>query len=99
MTTGGGPLQGLKVLDLGVLVQAPQAAQLLGDLGADVIKIELPGVGDIARWIPLTLEDLRSAYFIGCNRGKRSLTLDLRKPDGREAFLRLVEQADVVTSN
>ena len=99
MTAAGGPLDGLKVIDIGVLVQAPQAAQMLGDMGADVIKVELPEVGDMARWIPVRMDDLRSAFFIACNRGKRSLTLDLRKPDGRDAFLRLVAQTDIITSN
>jgi formyl-CoA transferase/CoA:oxalate CoA-transferase len=94
-----GPLAGVRVLDLGLLVQAPQAAQLLGDMGADVIKVELPGVGDQARWVPVSLEDRRAPYFVGCNRGKRSITLDLRTESGREVFLRLAEQADVVVSN
>jgi CoA:oxalate CoA-transferase len=94
-----GPLAGLRVLDLGLLVQGPQAALLLSDLGADVIKIELPGLGDQSRWIPISMQDLRAPYFIGCNRGKRSVTLDLRKGAGRDAFLRLVERADVVISN
>lgn len=95
----GGALGGIRVLDLGLLVQAPQAAQLLGDLGADVIKIELPGVGDQSRWIPISLEDLRAPYFVGCNRGKRSLTLDLRRTEGRDVLLRLVAKADVLVSN
>lgn len=94
-----GALDGIRVLDLGLLVQAPQAAQLLGDLGADVIKVELPGFGDQARWIPISLEDLRPPFFIGCNRGKRSLTLDLRKEAGRDVFLTLAETADVIVSN
>ena len=94
-----GALAGIRVLDLGIIVQGPQAAQLLGDLGADVIKVELPGIGDQARWIPLSLEDLRSAYFLGCNRGKRSITIDLRTEAGREVLLRLVERADVMISN
>jgi len=94
-----GALAGLRVLDLGLLVQGPQAAQLLGDLGADVIKVELPGLGDQARWIRIAVDDARSAFFIGCNRGKRSVTLDLRVPAGREVFLQLVDTADVVISN
>ncbi|MCH2169136.1 CoA transferase [Myxococcota bacterium] len=94
-----GALTGVRVLDLGLLVQAPQAAQLLGDLGADVIKIELPGMGDQGRWIPISLEDLRPPFFIGCNRGKRSVTLDLRMEAGRDVFLKLVETADVVLAN
>jgi CoA:oxalate CoA-transferase len=94
-----GALAGYRVLDLGLLVQGPQAALLLCDLGADVIKIELPGLGDQARWIPISAEDLRAPYFIACNRGKRSVTLDLRIEAGREVFLRLLETADVLISN
>jgi crotonobetainyl-CoA:carnitine CoA-transferase CaiB-like acyl-CoA transferase len=94
-----GPLAGLRVLDLGLLVQGPQAALLLADLGADVIKIELPGLGDQARWIPISMQDLRAPYFIACNRGKRSVTLDLRKPAGKAVFLRMVDSTDVVISN
>ncbi|MFQ5416973.1 MAG: CaiB/BaiF CoA transferase family protein [Myxococcota bacterium] len=94
-----GALDGLRVLDLGLLVQGPQAAQLLGDLGADVIKVELASTGDQARWIPISPEDLRAPYFIGCNRGKRSITIDLRVEKGREVFLKLVDTADVVISN
>jgi crotonobetainyl-CoA:carnitine CoA-transferase CaiB-like acyl-CoA transferase len=86
-------------LDLGVLVQAPQAALLLGDMGASVIKVELPGIGDQSRWIPATYGHAESGYWIGCNRGKRSVTIDLRKPEGRDTFLRLADTADVVVSN
>ncbi|MFP6661431.1 MAG: CoA transferase [Myxococcota bacterium] len=99
MSESSGALDGVRVLDLGILVQAPQAAQFLGDLGADVIKVELPGLGDQARWIPISLEDLRAPFFEGCNRGKRSMTLDLRRPEGRDVFLKMVETADVVVSN
>ena len=99
MTEPSGALAGLRVLDLGLLVQAPQAAQLLSDMGADVIKVELPGLGDQARWIPASLDDRRPAYFIGCNRGKRSVTIDLRTTAGRDVFLRLAETADVMVSN
>jgi crotonobetainyl-CoA:carnitine CoA-transferase CaiB-like acyl-CoA transferase len=67
--------------------------------GADVIKIEMPGFGDQARWLPISKDDRRSAFFTAYNRGKRSMTVDLRKPAGRDVFLRLVEQADVVISN
>jgi len=80
-------------------VQGPQAAATLGEWGADVIKVELPGVGDQSRWLPVQRGDSRSGYFIGCNRGKRSVPVDLRTPDGREVFLRLAEWADVVITN
>ena len=94
-----GALDGVKVVEAGLLVQGPQAAATLLEWGADVVKVELPGFGDQARWLPVQPGDARSAYFIGCNRGKRSLTADLRVPDGREVFLRLVEWADVVITN
>ncbi len=94
-----GPMDGLRVLDLGVLVQAPQAAAQLAAWGAEVIKVELPGIGDIARSVVLGPDDTRSAYFEASNRGKRALTVDLRTADGRAIFLRLVRDSDVVVSN
>lgn len=94
-----GALDGTRVLDAGLLIQGPQAAQTLADMGADVIKVELPGMGDQGRWIPISLDDLRAPYFVGNNRGKRSITMDLRTVEGAEAFLKLVETADVVISN
>ena len=94
-----GALEGVRVVDAGLLVQGPQAALMLADFGADVIKVELPGFGDQARWIPLSANDLRTPYYEACNRGKRSVTMDLRVPEGREAFLDLVDTADVVISN
>jgi formyl-CoA transferase len=92
-------MDGLRVLDLGVLVQAPQAAAQLAAWGAEVIKVELPGIGDIARSVVLGPDDTRSAYFEASNRGKRALTVDLRTADGRAIFLRLVRDSDVVVSN
>ena len=68
-------------------------------MGAEVIKVELPGMGDQARWIPISADDPRAPYFIACNRGKRSVTLDLRETDGADAFMKLVATADVVISN
>lgn len=94
-----GALDGIRVLDLTVVVQGPQAAQLLADLGADVVKIELPGFGDFARWIALSADDRRSAFWEANNRGKRSVTLDLRTPGGQAVLRRLVETADVLVSN
>ena len=84
-----GALDGIRVIEAGLLVQGPQAAVTLGDWGADVVKVELPGFGDQSRWLPIAPTDPRSAYFTACNRGKRSVTIDLRTPDGRETFLRL----------
>ena len=94
-----GALDGVKVLEAGLLVQGPQAAATLSDWGADVVKVELPGFGDQSRWLPVEAGDHRSAYFIACNRGKRSVTIDLRTPPGRDVFLRLSETADVVITN
>jgi crotonobetainyl-CoA:carnitine CoA-transferase CaiB-like acyl-CoA transferase len=94
-----GALDGIRVLDIGLLVQGPQAGLTLSDMGADVIKVELPEMGDQARWIPISLEDLRAPYFEASNRGKRSITLDLRTEPGQEAFLRLADTADVVLAN
>src|ERR1700738_2004041 len=72
---------------------------MLGDWGADGVKGELPGFGDQARWLPVEAGDSRSAYFTGSNRGKRSLTVDLRVAAGREVFLRLAEVSDVAITN
>ena len=94
-----GPLSGIRVLDVGILVQGPQAGALLSDMGADVVKVELPGFGDHARFLPLSPDDPRSPWFIGSNRGKRGLTLDLHQPAGVGVFRKLVETADVVLSN
>ena len=94
-----GALDGVRVLDLGLIVQGPQAAQLLGDLGADVIKIEVPGSGDMGRWTVISPEDRRSPYYVACNRGKRGIALDLRIAAARDVFLRLVDTADVLISN
>ncbi|MGI9623619.1 MAG: CaiB/BaiF CoA transferase family protein [Acidimicrobiales bacterium] len=94
-----GALDGIRVLDVGMLVQGPQAGLTLSDLGADVIKVELPGIGEQSRWIPLSETDPRAPYFEGCNRGKKSITLDLRTEGGREAFLRLAESSDVILAN
>lgn len=94
-----GVLTGIRVIDLSIIVQGPQAAQVLADMGADVVKVELPNVGDLARWLPITVEDRRAPYFIACNRGKRCATLDLRTEGGRTALLKMAESADIVVSN
>jgi crotonobetainyl-CoA:carnitine CoA-transferase CaiB-like acyl-CoA transferase len=94
-----GALDGLRVIDAGINVQGPQAAALLRDWGAEVVKVELPGAGDQSRSLPLAPDDPRSGYYVGCNRGKRSITVDLRVRAGREVFLRLVDGADVLITN
>jgi crotonobetainyl-CoA:carnitine CoA-transferase CaiB-like acyl-CoA transferase len=94
-----GVLDGVKVIEAGLLVQGPQASLTMLEWGADVIKVELPGFGDQSRWLPISREDRRSAFFTAYNRGKRSVTIDLRVAAGREVFLRLIEGADVVITN
>ena len=94
-----GALDGLRVIDIGLLVQGPQAAGMLCDMGADVIKVELPDVGDQARWVVLSDEDRRAPYYVACNRGKRSMTVDARTAAGVGVMHRLIETADVIVSN
>jgi crotonobetainyl-CoA:carnitine CoA-transferase CaiB-like acyl-CoA transferase len=94
-----GALDGLRVIEAGLLVQGPQASALLAQMGADVVKVELPGFGDQARWLPVAIGDTRSAYFHACNRGKRSVAIDLRTDAGAEVFRRLADGADVIITN
>jgi crotonobetainyl-CoA:carnitine CoA-transferase CaiB-like acyl-CoA transferase len=94
-----GTLDGVRVLEAGLLVQGPQVSLTMLEWGAQVIKIELPGFGDQSRWLPISRDDRRSPWFTAYNRGKRSMTIDLRVPRGRDVFMRLVEEADVFVSN
>jgi alpha-methylacyl-CoA racemase len=89
------PLQGVRVLDLSRLLPGPFATLVLADLGADVVKLEEPQGGDYLRWMP-PLAGEQSGYFHAINRNKRSVALDLRRPEGAAAFLRLARGADVV---
>jgi crotonobetainyl-CoA:carnitine CoA-transferase CaiB-like acyl-CoA transferase len=91
-----GPLAGVRVLDLTRLVSGAQLGLILGDLGADVLKVERPGVGDSFRY---TTVDGFDAYWRSYARNKRSVTLDLADPRGRELLLRLVETADLLAEN
>jgi CoA:oxalate CoA-transferase len=91
-------LEGIRVLDLTRVLAGPYAGMVLGDLGADVVKIEVPLKGDDARAYPPYVRG-ESAYFMSLNRNKRSLTLDLKNPSGREVFLDLARCADVVLEN
>ena len=91
-------LEGIRVLDLTRIVAGPFATAALADLGAEVIKVERPGTGDDFRYGP-SKQGETSLSFQNTNRGKRSITLDLREAEGQEIFLRLVERADVVTEN
>jgi len=94
----GRVLEGIRVLDLSRVVAGPFATGILADLGADVIKIERPRVGDDYRYGP-SPEGHTSLAFENTNRGKRSITLDVGTPAGRDVFLRLVERADAVVEN
>jgi alpha-methylacyl-CoA racemase len=88
-------LSGIRVLDLTRLLPGAYCTLLLAGMGAEVIKVEEPGTGDYMRWTP-PLVDGQSALFDALNRDKKSIALDLKKPDGRETLLRLVETADVL---
>ena len=92
-------LEGIRVLDLTRALAGPFCTLMLGDYGADVIKIEIPGSGDDTRhWGPPFIGE-ESAYFLSINRSKRSLTLNLREPQAKEIFLKLAEESDVVVEN
>jgi crotonobetainyl-CoA:carnitine CoA-transferase CaiB-like acyl-CoA transferase len=98
MSSGrGGALAGIKVLDLSTYIAGPYGCTLLADLGAEVTKIEPPG-GDTLRQYPSTLKE-ESRAFLGCNRSKLGISLDLKKPDGLKALFRLAESADVFVHN
>jgi len=93
-----GALAGIRVIDLTRVLGGPYCTQILGDHGADVIKIEPPQGDEVRDWGPPFRDDAAS-YFVGINRNKRALALDLTKPDGREVLLRLLEGADVLIHN
>lgn len=99
-------LDGIKVLDLSRVLAGPWCTQILADLGADVVKIERPGVGDDTRgWGPPFLKDAdghdttQSTYFTACNRNKRSVTVDMATPEGQALLQRMAAQSDVVVEN
>ena len=94
------PLDGLRVVDLTRIVAGPLATQIFGDYGAEIIKIEQPGTGDDSRqWAPPVAPDGSAAYFFSINRNKKSVTLNLKHPRGKEILKALVRQADVVIEN
>lgn len=101
-----GPLQGLRVLDLSRVLAGPACTQILGDMGADVIKVERPGMGDDTRkWGPPFLKDengndtSESAYYLSCNRNKRSIAIDITTKGGQDIVHKLLEKSDVLIEN
>jgi len=93
------PLEGLKVLDLSHALAGPFCSTMLADYGAEVIKIEPPGSGDIARAWGTKLPGGETDYFVGLHRNKKGIVLDLKNPEGKETFLKMVERCDVVLEN
>ncbi len=93
-----GPLAGIRILDLSIAATGPYAVAMLADQGADVIKIERPGSGDIARWVGAQVKGISALYQV-CNRGKRSVAVNLDAPAGREIVRTLAAQSDVVVQN
>ena len=100
--SGGAPegaLAGIRVVDLTRALAGPYCTLMLADHGADVIKVELPGTGDETRtWAPPHINGV-SAYYLSINRNKRSVTLDLKHPEGAKVLERLIERSDVVVEN
>ena len=106
MEDNNGPLKGVRILDLTRILAGPTGTQVLGDLGAEVIKIERPGEGDdTRRWGPPFLKDregtetLESSYFLAANRNKKSVTIDIAHPDGQALIRDLLEDCDILIEN
>ena len=106
MTHSEGALTGIRILDLSRVLAGPSCTQLLGDLGADVVKVERPRVGDETRtWGPPFVKDAQGAdttesgYYLSCNRNKRSVAIDMAKPEGAALIRQLVACADVFVEN
>ena len=93
-----GPLEGVTILDLTWVLSGPYASMVMCDLGAEVIKLERPPHGDVAR-TTLPLKNGESGYFFSINRGKKSMSIDLTQAEGKELFLQLAEKVDVVMEN
>ncbi len=105
-TSNAGALAGIKVLDLSRVLAGPWCTQMLADLGADVVKVERPGLGDDTRqWGPPFLKDAegndthQASYFTACNRNKRSVTIDMATPEGQALIKQMALQADIVVEN
>lgn len=91
-------LEGIKILDLTRVLAGPYATMILADLGADVVKVEMPKIGDDSRYFGPHIKG-ESAYFMSINRNKRSMTLNLKKEEGKKLFLEMIKEFDVVVEN
>jgi len=91
-------LLGIRVLDMTRVLAGPFSTMLLADMGAEIIKLEIPGKGDDSREFP-PFKDGESLYYINLNRGKQSITLNLKNPEGKRVFLDLVKKCDVLLEN
>jgi crotonobetainyl-CoA:carnitine CoA-transferase CaiB-like acyl-CoA transferase len=98
MAAAGYPLQGVRILDMATVLAAPFSATLCGDMGAEVVKLELPQGGDALRGLAPVHEG-HALFWKTANRGKQGITLDVRRPEGRALFLRLIEGFDVLVEN
>ncbi len=94
-----GPLEGVRVLDLSRVLTGPYCTMMLADFGAEVIKVEMPGRGDDTRGYGPPFIEGESCYFMSVNRNKKSITLNLKSPEGMEVLLKLARQADVIIEN
>ncbi len=93
------PLEDVKILDLTHALAGPFCSTMLADFGAQVIKLEPPGFGDLARGWGIPIKNGETSYFVGLHRNKRGIVVDLKKPEGKELFFKLVEKCDVVIEN
>jgi crotonobetainyl-CoA:carnitine CoA-transferase CaiB-like acyl-CoA transferase len=93
------PLEGVRILDLTRVVSGPYCTMLLGDLGAEVIKVERPREGDDTRAFAPPFQRDQAAYFLSVNRNKKSITLDMKNERGKEVLWRLVDVSDVLVEN
>ncbi len=91
-------MEGVRILDLSIALTGPYVAALMADQGADVVKVERPGIGDIARWVGVAVNGMSSLYLV-CNRGKRSVAVDFHQAEGVDIVLQLAQTADVVLQN
>ncbi|TVR74439.1 MAG: CoA transferase, partial [Spirochaetaceae bacterium] len=98
MTTQNKPLTGVKVLDMTRVLAGPYTTMLFTDLGAEVLKVEMPGLGDDSRHFG-PFKNGRSLYFVSINRGKKSITLNLKTEKGKEILRTLVKEYDILVEN